>query len=85
MFPGRDKDQLGLALAVARNGDKYKQQQQAIGKPVEDRESVIELSYRTQLLPWLMMQPDIQWIKNPNMDPALEDATVIGIRAEVIF
>jgi porin len=85
LFPGRDEDQLGLGIAVASNGDKYKQIQQDNGSPVEGSETTIELSYRAQVLPWLAIQPDIQWIKNPGMDPALKDATVVGVRTEIVF
>lgn len=85
LFPGRDEDQLGLAIAIASNGDKFKLQQQNSGSPVEDKETTIELTYRTQILPWLVIQPDVQFIKNPGMDPAISDATVIGLRAEIIF
>ena len=68
LFVGRDEDQLGLAIAT--NGDKYRQKQQNSGTPVDGNETTIELSYRAPLLPWLSLQPDIQWIKNPGMNPA---------------
>jgi len=85
LFPGRDEDQLGLGIAVASNGDKYKQSQQDNGSLVEGSETTIELSYRARVLPWLAIQPDIRWIKNPGMDPALKDATVVGVRTEIVF
>jgi len=84
-FSGRDEDQLGLAIAIATNGDKYRQQQQSIGSPVDASEITLELSYRAQLLAWLAVQPDVQWVRNPGMNPAVQDATVIGLRAMVTF
>jgi porin len=85
LFPGRDDDQLGLAIAIANNGGKYKQQQLNDGNSVDDKETIIELSYRMQLLPWFAVQPDIQWIRNPGMDPTINNATVVGVRTEITF
>lgn len=82
LISSRDQDQLGIAVAIANNGDKFIQ---STGGIADESETAIELSYRAQLLPWFAVQPDVQWIKNPGMDPAIDDATVIGIRAEIIF
>ncbi len=85
MLPSRDKDQLGIGVAIASNGNKYKQQQAALGNPVDDSETTIELTYRIHINPWLAVQPDIHWIKNPGMNPALSDATVLGIRTKEVI
>jgi porin len=34
-------------------------------------------------VPWLTLQPDIQYIVNPSVDPELRDAFVIGVRFEL--
>ncbi len=85
LFAGRDKDQLGLAVAIAYNGDKYIQKQWNSGTAVDASETTVELSYRSTVLPWLTLQPDIQWIKNPGTNQTLRDATVIGLRGKVVF
>lgn len=77
-FAGRDDDQVGLAVANAYNGDKYKQLAGA-----DDKETVIELSYHAPLTHWLAVQPDVQYIINPGTDPAVEDALVAGVRFEI--
>jgi hypothetical protein len=41
--------------------------------------------YRAQLHPWLAVQPTVQRIFNPNMDVALQDAWVAGMRLEVFL
>jgi porin len=43
---------------------------------------VIEVTYRRALLPWLTVQPDIQYILNPGADRSLRDAVVFGLRIE---
>lgn len=85
LLPGRDEDTVGLAVAVASNGDKYKKLEQSLGNFVDDREIAVELSCRMKVLPWLVLQPDIQWIKNPGTNPLVRDATVFGLRSEIIF
>lgn len=81
LFPGRDEDQLGLAVAVANNGDEYKQ----ASAPVDDKEVTWELSYRAQVTPWLAVHPDIQYVIDPGTDPSLDDATVLSVRFELVF
>jgi porin len=45
----------------------------------------LEVTYRAQIKPWLALQPDVQYIINPNMDLNLKDAWVFGLRTEVNF
>jgi porin len=85
LLPGRDEDQFGIAIAITSNGSKYKQWQISEGNRVDDRETAIELSYRMQVFPWLAIQPDLQWIKNPSMDPSISDVTMVGVRTEIVF
>ncbi len=83
LIPGRDEDQLGFAFAMAQNGDPFKQAQASAGSPVDDREIILELTYRAQVTPWLALQPDIQYVFNPGTDPTLSDSLVVGLRFEV--
>jgi porin len=77
LFEGRDEDRLGLAVGRIENGARYRQ---ALG--LDARETHFELTYRAPLLPWLAVQPDVQYVVNPGTDPALDDAVVFGIRME---
>lgn len=81
LFPGRDLDKLGLAVAVAINSDEYRQS----GSSIDSEETAWELSYRAQITPWLAIQPDIQYIINPGTDASLDDATVVTTRFELTF
>lgn len=80
---GRDTDQIGLTYGSARNSSKYMAAQSSAGTPAEKSESVWELSYRSQLTPWLAVQPDFQYITHPDTNPQLGNATVLGIRFEM--
>jgi carbohydrate-selective porin OprB len=52
---------------------------------LNDRGIAIEAAYRAEILPGLILQPDVQYIINPSMDPELDNALQIGIRLEMSF
>lgn len=84
MLAGSDREeQLGLAIGNITNGGKFRRSQAALGTTFERHETAIELTYRVQYLPWLALQPDVQYIINPGTDPALKNALVIGLRFEL--
>jgi len=83
LIPGRDEDQLGFAIASAENGSPYKRALAAGGSFTESRETNLELTYRAQVTPWLALQPNVQYVINPGTDPTLDDAVVVGLRAEI--
>lgn len=83
MFPGRDADRLGVGVAYARNSQRFRDAAAADGAPVDSHETVVELSYRAELLAWLALQLDYQYVVNPGMDPQLDDAPVWLLRFEI--
>jgi len=78
--PGRNADRVGLAAARAINGDAYKAAQRRGGQPVTDAETNVEATYAAPVTPWLTLIGDVQYVVNPNTDPAISDALVGGIR-----
>jgi porin len=86
LIPGRDRDSTGLAVASARNGEKFMEYRKNVElAPVDHTETAIELTYRAELRPWLFIQPDFQYIINPGMDQSLKNAFQIGSRVEIVF
>lgn len=75
---GNDDNQLGLAVAHAMNGGAFSD----ANPGAEDAETAIELTYRTQLTPWLALQPDVQYVISPGTDPTLDDALITSLRFE---
>lgn len=47
----------------------------------ESSETAVELYYAFEPLPWMRVQPDVQYVANPGGDPALDDAWVLTLRA----
>jgi porin len=81
-FRGRSGDELGLAVAIARNGTPYLRQQ-ALTAPASRAESSVELSYLAQVNPWLAVQPDLQYVIHPGTDRSTPDALVFTLRFEL--
>ncbi len=86
LIPGRDRDEAGVAVASAWNGDDFARHARIVeAVPVERTESVIEVAYRAEIFPGLILQPDLQYVINPSMDPELKNALQVGIRVEMAF
>lgn len=79
LFDGRADDAAGIAVTTSHASDWYR------ALAAESFETVVEITYRAQLQPWLAVQPTVQRIFNPGMNAALPDAWVIGARLEAAF
>lgn len=75
LIPGRDEDQLGLAVAYAAISDDLSAR--------DNHETVFELTYRMQINQRFSIQPDIQYIVNPGAVDGRQNAFVAGLRAEM--
>lgn len=80
LLPARPDDRFGIALASARAGDPYRR---AVAGAADSHESTIEFTYSTQITNWLRLQPDVQYVINPGLNPALKNALVFGLRFEL--
>lgn len=83
MVPGRDEDQFALSFSMARTGDKYRLAAFNAGQEATRHESVWEATYRAPMTPWLIVQPNIQYVINPGADAQIRNATVLGVRFEL--
>lgn len=78
LFDGRDDDAAGIAVTTSHASGKYR-----LLTGAGSSETIVELTYRAQVNGWFAVQPTLQYIRNPNMDPALKDSWVVGARLEV--
>ncbi len=85
LFPAREKDEVGVAVAMARNGSHYQEAQDLQGTPVKRSEVAVEFTYLLQVAKWIALQPDIQYIIHPNTDPSVKDALAFQLRFELSF
>lgn len=76
---GRDDDILSVGYARAENGNEY----MGAFPDVHRAETALELSYIAQVLPFLKIQPDLQYVINPSMSRSVNDALVLGVRVTI--
>jgi porin len=80
-FEHRDQDVLGAGVAIAKTSEAYR----AIAPETDSTEQAFELFYRIQVVPSVALTPDIQYVRNPGMNPAYDDAVVLYVRSEVML
>jgi porin len=81
----RAEDQLGFAVAAARNSRGFERAAENDGVDTREFEIALEWTYRLQLTPWLALQPDLQYVVHPGGIAQRNAAVVGGIRYEVRF
>lgn len=77
-IPGRNEDRIGVAIATAFTSKFYR-----IATNAERAEIAVELTYRAPITSFLTVQPNVQYVVNPNADPALRNALAFGVRVEI--
>lgn len=82
---GTEDRGIGFAIAHARLGDPAIDAAAIGGDGAQRAETNFELSYVHALTPAVTIQPDVQYVRNPGWDPAIDDALVIGLRLSVGF
>ncbi len=78
-FAGHDNDQMGLAVMQARLGQPYR----AFAGAPRATETAVEMTYKMVVGDHVIVQPDMQYIRNPGGEGALKDALVLGVRLRV--
>ncbi len=81
LIPSRRDDVIGLAVAFADLGDDYRRAVPGLAPA----ETVIELTYATQLFSWLAIQPDLQYVIDPAGEANLDNALALVLRVELAF
>ncbi len=76
LVPTRDDDVLAFGVAQGLLSDDLR-----LTGASPHREAVLELYYSAQILPWLSVAPDFQWILCPGGEDG-RDAFVVGIRLQ---
>lgn len=85
LIPTRDDDTLGIAFAYAQLGNTARNSLIDEGSAGVGAEMALEVTYQCQVTPWLVLQPDIQYIINPGGTQDFGNAFVIGGRAAITF
>lgn len=81
LITGRDRDLTGFAVAQSRSSGPYRR----IVDHDAAAETIYEMYYNAEILPWLTITPDVQVIQNPGAVSTAHDALVAGVRMKVTF
>jgi porin len=82
-FAARPNDKLGLAVAIASVGEKYRAIVEAGGGDPASREMNVELTYQAPVIDGIVVQPDVQWIVDPGADGRNANVVAVGLRVRV--
>lgn len=99
LLHGRPDDSLGMAVGFSQVSGRARQLDRETAAfsgsptPVRDGETDIELTYQAPVTPWLVLQPDAQYVIHPGGGiPAPDDPTrrvgdeaVFGLRGTITF
>lgn len=80
-IPGRNRDVLGFGVYQTIASDSYRDEVD----PGFDRETGLELYYAVQVLGWLVITPDLQYLVDPGATGRNDDAFVGSLRLRVSF
>lgn len=76
-------DEVGLALAVARNGSHYLALQNRLGLLTTRTEKAIDFTYLHTVNSHIYIQPDLQYVVHPNTNPRVRNALALQLRFEI--
>jgi len=91
IIPNREGDILGIAVAHAQISEDQRDAEDVIEADgstfhsMDSHETVIEITYKTQVFPWLAIQPGVQTVFNPGADADLDNAVVSILRFQINF
>lgn len=85
IIESRPYDVLALGVVLNSFGGEASDASVLAGNGSLGEEYVVELTYKAQLTPWLMVQPDIQYVANPGGRGSRKDLWVVGLRSSFDF
>ena len=98
LFDARPEDEIGFGVARISTNSRYRNNQKAINQangqtdyhsplyqPVQGNEYDAELYYGVQVAKWLVIRPNIQYVRNPGGVSEVDDAWVVGLKMQNSF
>ena len=85
LLPSRPDAQLSIGMHRGLLSKGYRSAARDLGIETVRSETGFEITYSDQLLPYLSVQPDVQYVRRPAGNPAVDDAVVLGLRLIFAF
>jgi porin len=83
-FSTRNNDTAGIDFGIGRVSTRAANLDKDSGVTPRTTEELIELTYQAQLTPWLIIQPDLQYVINPGGGLQDPDDTTHNLRNELV-
>ena len=83
VFDSRPDSAFSFGINQGVLSDGHRQNQIDLGAPMDDSELQVEITYSDKVLPFLTVQPDLQWVRRPGGDRSVDDAVVAAVRFSV--
>lgn len=83
VFDSRPDSVFSFGVNQGVISDGHRQNQIDLGAPMDESELQFEVTYSDQVLPFLTVQPDLQWVRRPGGDRSVDDAVVAAVRFSV--
>jgi porin len=80
VLPGRPDSQLSFGANQAFLSNKFRRNWAEAGNPLRPAETGAELTLADSLAPWLTLQADAQYVRNPGQAAGTRDAVIFGLR-----
>ncbi|GAB1619944.1 carbohydrate porin [Pseudomonas sp. NGC7] len=97
-FDSRPSDQLGIAVGRVEVSPRFEKRQRLLNAmsgstdyndlafiPVQDKEYSAEIFYGVQVTKWLMVRPNLQFVRHPGGVDEVDDAVVVGLKIQSRF
>lgn len=97
-FDSRPSDQLGIAVGRVEVSPQFGKRQRLLNAmsgitdyddptfiPVQDKEYSAEIFYGVQVTKWLMVRPNLQFVRHPGGVDEVDDAVVVGLKIQSRF
>lgn len=85
VFQSRPASSFSLGIGSAHLSRSYRNSSLVAGTPLHKNETIIEATYKDEILPGLSLQPDVQYVVSPSADPTIRNALVLGLRIQFDF
>ena len=80
VLPGRAESQLSVGANQAFLTNKFRRNEADAGVARSSRETGLEITLADQVLPWLSVQGDAQYVWNSDQGGGVRDAVILGLR-----
>jgi porin len=85
-WAARPKDETGVGFIVSNFSHDFSEQSVDTGGPdLSGSEKVFEISYKAQINRWFVLQPDMQFIFDPQGNSSRRTVVLLGMRTFVTF